>query len=616
MSQIRYTYIFLIITFLIVSCRHHSPAWNDMDSAESVMENLPDSALVILEGIESERLSSREERARYALLMSMALDKNYVDTTTFDVLQPAIDYYLGKGKGDANDKLQTHYYRGRIYQNQGDNSHAMTSFIRASETGGITDTLTLARTHVAMSVLYYNAYAPKEMTEHALSAANLYNELGLADLQMTCYLRALGGSILSDNKILADSVLHICKPLITKCPEYACRMDIEHLIYLINYGTDSELREKLYSFDANNLSNDAKIEMARGYLKLNQPKTSLYYINALDSTNEEEISLHELIIKSDVYQANNLFKDALDTFKDYYAIMDDAMVNRASYELSFVNEQHLNEIESLNNIRKRDHTIFMNVSLLLVLAIIVSMLYYRHNLAKAKITIIEKDNLQLKMQQDLLLKTNENLELQKKNAELERDSHILALDNLKKEKTQLEMEKRNAELEKERQLRIAENKELQISQITDEIESLRHVLVQRNSITKPIENAVKERIGMLNSLIASAISDNSKYATAYEGWKNDVLKDYEKFMDSTRLAFKASHPKLIDHLEKHNLTTYEINYACLYALGLNGKEVGKYIHCQRHYHISSDIRKKLGLDINNTNLSSYIKKLREQEDSK
>lgn len=27
-------------------------------------------------------------------LMFMALDKNYIDTTTFDVIQPAINYYL------------------------------------------------------------------------------------------------------------------------------------------------------------------------------------------------------------------------------------------------------------------------------------------------------------------------------------------------------------------------------------------------------------------------------------------------------------------------------------------------------------------------------------------
>ena len=37
--------------------------------------------------------------------MSMALDKNYIDTTTFDIIQPAIDYYLSKG--NADEKLRT-----------------------------------------------------------------------------------------------------------------------------------------------------------------------------------------------------------------------------------------------------------------------------------------------------------------------------------------------------------------------------------------------------------------------------------------------------------------------------------------------------------------------------
>ena len=80
-------------------------------------------------------------------------------------------------------------------------------------------------------------------------------------------------------------------------------------------------------------------------------------------------------------------------------------------------------------------------------------------------------------------------------------------------------------------------------------------------------------------------------------------------MDSTRLAFKASHPKFIQYLEEHNLTDSEINYACLYAIGLRGKEIGEYIQLKRHYHISSDIRKKLGMNEQETNLGIYIRQL-------
>ena len=65
--------------------------------AENLMSTKPDSALTLLKNIPVTNIKGEEIAARYALLKSMALDKNYIDTTTFDVLQPAIDYYLKKG---------------------------------------------------------------------------------------------------------------------------------------------------------------------------------------------------------------------------------------------------------------------------------------------------------------------------------------------------------------------------------------------------------------------------------------------------------------------------------------------------------------------------------------
>lgn len=64
--------------------------------AENLMNTKPDSALTLLKNIPVTNIKGKEITAKYALLKSMALDKNYIDTTTFDVLQPAIDYYLKK----------------------------------------------------------------------------------------------------------------------------------------------------------------------------------------------------------------------------------------------------------------------------------------------------------------------------------------------------------------------------------------------------------------------------------------------------------------------------------------------------------------------------------------
>lgn len=80
-------------------------------------------------------------------------------------------------------------------------------------------------------------------------------------------------------------------------------------------------------------------------------------------------------------------------------------------------------------------------------------------------------------------------------------------------------------------------------------------------------------------------------------------------MDSTRMTFTASHPHFIRHLTEHGLDEDEINYACLYALGLRGKDVGNYIELKRHYNVSTTIRRKLGIDDNQSTLHVYLRKL-------
>ena len=73
-------FIFLIMTLpfmvMFIGCGHKSEAWDTMDTAEVLMDSMPDSALTVLSSIEKTSLGDDKEKARYALLMSMALDKN------------------------------------------------------------------------------------------------------------------------------------------------------------------------------------------------------------------------------------------------------------------------------------------------------------------------------------------------------------------------------------------------------------------------------------------------------------------------------------------------------------------------------------------------------------
>ena len=163
-----------------------------MDIAENLMNNKPDSALIILEKIPFSTVKGEEMSARYALLRSIALDKNYIDTTTFDVLQPAIDYYMKNG--NADEKLRTYYYQGRIYQNMGDDDSAMQSFMKGRDLRqSATDSLLLAHTLVSLGILYLKQYKTKEFVNNNMAAAKLYGALGKKVFEIESYTNAIDG---------------------------------------------------------------------------------------------------------------------------------------------------------------------------------------------------------------------------------------------------------------------------------------------------------------------------------------------------------------------------------------------------------------------------------------
>lgn len=86
----KHFYFTFLLVICLTSCNSHSVHWDTLSQIESYIEENPDSALVILEQIDLAELLGKEEKAKHALLYSMALDKNFIDKTDFEVLQPAM----------------------------------------------------------------------------------------------------------------------------------------------------------------------------------------------------------------------------------------------------------------------------------------------------------------------------------------------------------------------------------------------------------------------------------------------------------------------------------------------------------------------------------------------
>ena len=124
----RYRLLFLIT--LLCFCACGTGIKNELDVIERQMAHSPDSALVQLEKISLGQLHSQGGKARYALLKSMALDKNYIDVTDDSLINVAVNYYSGSRR-QPKYKMLAYYYKGIIQKNSGDYPAAIISFEKA-----------------------------------------------------------------------------------------------------------------------------------------------------------------------------------------------------------------------------------------------------------------------------------------------------------------------------------------------------------------------------------------------------------------------------------------------------------------------------------------------------
>lgn len=92
MKKILFGIALLFYCVLLACCAKHSPS-NDLQIAESVMNEYPDSALRILRAIPTPEKLEGKERADYCLLLTQAMDKNDEKLESDSLINIAIEYY-------------------------------------------------------------------------------------------------------------------------------------------------------------------------------------------------------------------------------------------------------------------------------------------------------------------------------------------------------------------------------------------------------------------------------------------------------------------------------------------------------------------------------------------
>lgn len=162
--------IFISIAVIFIcfagGCNRHKSNNTVLVSAEQLMNENPDSAFVLLQGLDTLTLTNAADKALYSLLYVQAEDKTYIDSKDVYRIQTAVDYY--KDSDDEYHKMLSYYYLARIEENRQEYSKAIINLLKAEDVAeSISNYFYLGLIYRSISDIYSHTYNNIESLKYA-----------------------------------------------------------------------------------------------------------------------------------------------------------------------------------------------------------------------------------------------------------------------------------------------------------------------------------------------------------------------------------------------------------------------------------------------------------------
>lgn len=529
----------------------------------SFIEERPDSALTILDTMDSFSLTTSALKARHSLLLAMARDKNYIDDTTDSIIAPAVSWY--RRHGSADEKLLMNYYRGRIAMNAGDYETAMRWFADGSRfSEKARNKVWSGRLCNAKFQVYQHLFDSASAIDAALRSADYYAAAG----ELSRYYDAINNvacvyeqlldtanalhylGILRDNWDDLDESQHSCyyagmlsissdkKPVLE---QYLCDVNDEQVIYWV-------IVAKSY-FEIGNYEQASRaLKMAEKYV--GTQGLDYKWVNAL------------------MQEATGEYRSAAKSYREFIGANGNNNIDIFESDTKFVEER-------IATNRTINHQLY--IILIIVLSLMVSflfgiLLWVRHSSLKKIHKMSEKAH--------------------------------------KAETELLEKENRRLEEERIRAVREKEEYERMYNEAVSRIELLERIKKEPR-LGKGVRDVVDKYLSVLNKFIAAHVSKTfDKEAKAELA---ALMGEQKDFLKSIGLAFSLSHPNFIGYLNKCRLNDWEKGCCCMFCIGLNNSEIADYLKRPSFKNDLTTIRGKLKVE-RRTNIGIFLQKRMAEKD--
>ena len=404
--HLRRNLITILAVVLLAACGRDSQVTALLNTADSLLLVMPDSALHLLESQANERGKwSESDNMRYELLLADAQNKCYVDFTTDSLMQQVAEYY--DHHGTPEDKVRAHYLLGCTYRDMGEAPQALQCYQNAVELADTTNHQTL---HLLMKV-----YGQMASLYHAQGLPQ--DEIAVKEKQLKCAL--LTGDTLEyihAYELMTKPYHLLCDTVkVIETIEKAHRLYLEYgdtakaaqtystlIEYKVNRGQLYDARKLMDIFERESCLFDSQgnIELrhviyyyikGKYFLQCHQTDSAEYYFRRLQpyiSDENNALALYEGLQSTYLQRRNS---DSIVKYSNLYASALDRQASARSIETI----HRMSQLYDYNRFQKKAeaeevaaakaHALYQAILAVVVLAMLLLYgIYYRYHQKKIR----------------------------------------------------------------------------------------------------------------------------------------------------------------------------------------------------------------------------------------
>ncbi len=344
------------------------------------MESRPDSAYIIMTSIDRADLLNAREKARFALLMTQSMDKNYLEPSDDSLISMAVDYY--QETEDFKQHAMSNYYQGRVRYHLDNYTTAILSFFKAREISERHDIFFWAgMASRGISDIYDNTYNHSEALRYAADEYEYMKKTGTQPY-LNFALCDLGRSLCNNGMI--DQSITICKQLLDSADKYddsylrysSMYNYVWNLIRARRYDEACPYAEEICRMEFADSSDS--LDLCHIMFEMGDVERATQLLNHVSSTD----SMKKSLLEYKIAKGEHDYRKALER-SEFFQIKADSLLEGAiSNNLTSTLTEHLKSeirMEEMNNDRIRLHNLLVVCILIgVIVTICIIFVQYRN----------------------------------------------------------------------------------------------------------------------------------------------------------------------------------------------------------------------------------------------